>query len=223
MHPPEPPVIAIDGPAASGKGTLARGVAEELGFHLLDSGALYRLVAVAAQRQGVDALDAQGLGAIAQDLDCAFRSEGVLLHGEPVDTELRTEAVSSLASRVAAVPEVRGALLARQRAFRIFPGLVADGRDMGSVVFPDARVKVYLTASPEERARRRHKQLIENGMCASLSVLLQDLRERDVRDASRGHAPLMRSEGSHLLDTTGLGVRAAVDQVLAWYGQASAM
>lgn len=214
------PVIAVDGPAASGKGTLARRVAATLDFHLLDSGALYRLVALAAGRAGVVPEDAAGLGRVAAGLDCRFDGEAILLGGEAVQDLLRSESVSALASRVAAVPAVRTALLQRQRDFRRLPGLVADGRDMGTVVFPDAVVKVYLTATPEERARRRHKQLMEKGMCATFPDLLQDLLERDARDASRGLAPMVRGADAHLLDTTGLSVDAAVEQVLAWYRQA---
>lgn len=216
--PPMPaPVIAIDGPSASGKGTVAQGVARTLGFHYLDSGALYRLVALATLRAGRPLDDAAAITAIAATLDARFVDGRILLAGDEVGTALREEAVSAAASKVAAMPGVRAALLARQRAFREPPGLVADGRDMGSVVFPDARLKVFLTASAELRAARRHKQLIEQGIAANLPSLLLDLRERDARDASRPVAPLVQCEDARLLDTTDLGVPAAVAQVVEWY------
>ncbi len=211
------PVIAIDGPSASGKGTVARRVAEALGFRFLDSGALYRLVALQALRAGVDLDDREALAEVARSLDCGFQGETVLLAGEPVTAVLRTEEVSAAASRVAGQPGVRAALLERQRAFREPPGLVADGRDMGSVVFPEAQLKVFLTASPEERARRRHKQLMEKGIDARLSTLLQDINERDARDASREVAPLVQCEDARVLDTTGLSVEQATQQVLDWF------
>lgn len=211
------PVIAIDGPSASGKGTVAREVARRLGFVFLDSGALYRLVGLAALQAGVDPGDEEQVAAIASALDCAFEDGAVLLDGRPVTDAIRGEAVSLAASRVAALPRVRAALLDRQRAFRRRPGLVADGRDMGSVVFPDAVLKVFLTAAAEERARRRHKQLIEKGIDARLPDLLQDIEARDARDASRGVAPLARCEDARLLDTTGLSVEEAVQRVLSWF------
>jgi 3-phosphoshikimate 1-carboxyvinyltransferase len=211
------PVIAIDGPSASGKGTVAHRVAEALGFQFLDSGALYRLVALQALRAGVDLDDQQTLAAVARDLDCGFQGETVLLRGEPVSEALRTEEVSTAASRVAGLRLVRAALLERQRAFRQAPGLVADGRDMGSVVFPQAPLKVFLTASPEERARRRHKQLMEKGIDARLPTLLQDINERDARDASREVAPLVLCEDARVLDTTGLSVDQATQRVLDWF------
>jgi 3-phosphoshikimate 1-carboxyvinyltransferase len=211
------PVIAIDGPSASGKGTVARRVAEALGFRFLDSGALYRLVALQALRSGVGLGDPQALARVARELDCSFRDETVLLSDQPVTEQLRTEEVSAAASRVAGLQPVRAALLERQRAFRQAPGLVADGRDMGSVVFPQARLKVFLTASPEERARRRHKQLIEKGIDARLPTLLQDINERDARDASREVAPLVRCDDARVLDTTGLSVDQAARQVLDWF------
>jgi 3-phosphoshikimate 1-carboxyvinyltransferase len=213
------PVIAIDGPSASGKGTVARRVAEALGFGFLDSGALYRLVALQALRSGVDLDDPQALARLAAELDCRFEGETVLLSGEPVAPALRTEEVSVAASRVAALQPVRSALLERQRAFRRPPGLVADGRDMGSVVFPDAQLKVFLTASPEERARRRHKQLMEKGIDARLPTLLQDINARDVRDAGREAAPLVQCKDARLLDTTGLTVDQAARQVLDWFDE----
>jgi 3-phosphoshikimate 1-carboxyvinyltransferase len=213
------PVVAIDGPSASGKGTVARRLAQALGFHFLDSGVLYRLVALAALRSGVDQGDEPALARLARQFDCRFEGEDVLLSSEVVTDALRAEEVSALASRVAAVPAVREALLARQRAFRRPPGLVADGRDMGSVVFPDASLKVFLTASPEERAKRRHKQLMEKGIDATLASLLQDISQRDARDASRSVAPLVRCADARLLDTTALTVDQAVAQVLRWYGE----
>jgi 3-phosphoshikimate 1-carboxyvinyltransferase len=216
-----PPVIAIDGPSASGKGTVAKEVAERLGFEFLDSGALYRLTALAALQAGVDAADEPRVAAIARNLDCRFEGDTVFLAGQPVTEAIRREEVSAAASRVAALPAVRAALLDRQRAFRRPPGLVADGRDMASVVFPDAALKVFLTASPEERASRRHKQLMEKGISATLPDLLQDINQRDARDSARGVAPLARCEGARLLDTTGLSIEQAVQQVLQWFREAA--
>jgi cytidylate kinase len=214
------PVIAIDGPSASGKGTVAQAVARALGFHYLDSGALYRLVALAALRQGAD-LDAHaGLTAVARTLDVRFAGDEVFLGEAPATEAIRTEACSAAASRVAAVPGVRAALLDRQRAFRRPPGLVADGRDMGSLVFPDARLKVFLTASLEARAERRHKQLKDKGIAANIQVLLRDLQERDARDAARVVAPLKPAPDARILDTTGLSPGEAADAVLAWYREA---
>jgi 3-phosphoshikimate 1-carboxyvinyltransferase len=216
------PVIAVDGPAASGKGTVAAGVARALGFHLLDSGALYRLVALKALRAGIP-LDAEApLAAAAAALDVTIAPDGIRLDGTDVSDALRTEAVSAAASRVAAWPAVRGALLGRQRGFRQPPGRVADGRDMGTVVFPDALVKVFVTASVEERAARRHKQLIEKGNSVSIDSLLRDLRERDARDAGRTAAPLVAAADAVILDTTQLTVDAAVDFVLDRYRAAVA-
>jgi 3-phosphoshikimate 1-carboxyvinyltransferase len=215
------PVIAIDGPSASGKGTVARGVAQALGFAFLDSGALYRLVALAALQAGVDPGDEAAVGRIARDLDVRFRGETIHLAGQLVTDAIRREEVSAAASRVAALPAVREALLERQRDFRRPPGLVADGRDMGSTVFPGAALKVFLTASPEERARRRHKQLMEKGIDATLASLLQDIEQRDARDAERGASPLIRCEDARLLDTTDLSVDQAIQQVLQWYREAS--
>jgi len=214
------PVIAIDGPSASGKGTVARELAQALGFHFLDSGALYRLVALAAMKRGIGWDESQPLMQLAAGLNCRFEGERVLLDEEDVTLAIRAEDVSAGASRVAAVGPVRQALLARQRAFRNPPGLVADGRDMGSVVFPDAVVKVFLTATAEERARRRYKQLMDKGIRANLSALLQDISERDARDASRGVAPLQKCADAHLLDTTNLAVEQAVSRILTWYRQA---
>ncbi len=208
------PVIAVDGPSASGKGTVAARVAARLGFHLLDSGALYRVVALAGLRAGVALDDEQALARIAASLPLTFAPDRVLLGGEDVTLAIRAEEISAGASRVAALPAVRAALLARQRAFRQLPGLVADGRDMATVVFPDAPVKVFLTASAEARAERRHKQLIEKGLPATLSGLLQDLRERDARDVKRSVAPLAQSADAALVDTTDMTIEQAVEAVL---------
>jgi cytidylate kinase len=214
-------VIAIDGPSASGKGTVAQRVAQALGYHYLDSGALYRLVALAAARRGVDLDDAAGLAALAAGLDVRFDAGEVWLDGQRVTEAIRTEAVSVASSRVAAVPGVRAALLDRQRAFRQPPGLVADGRDMGSVVFPDARLKVFLTATPEARAERRYKQLNDKGIPANIQTLLLDLRERDARDAARAVAPLRAAPDARRLDTTGMTAMEAAQTVLSWVREAS--
>lgn len=211
------PVIAIDGPSASGKGTVAALVARELGFHYLDSGALYRVAACAALQRGIDLDNEPALAAMAAHLDLAFAAGEVFLDGRPVGDAIRTEEAGRAASRIAALPFLRAALLALQRGFRRPPGLVTDGRDMGSVVFPDATVKVFLTASAEERARRRYNQLMEKGFAANLPSLVEDLRERDARDASRASAPLRQEQDAYLLDTTQMGISQAVDQVLAWY------
>ena len=208
------PVIAIDGPSASGKGTVAAQVAARLGFHYLDSGALYRLVALAASRAGVVTDDEMRLAELAATLPAQFDADRVLLDGEDVSLAIRSEDVSVGASRVAALPAVRAALLERQRAYRRAPGVVADGRDMGSVVFPHAALKVFLTASAEARAERRYKQLIEKGLPANIASLLRDLRERDARDAARSVAPLAQGADAVLLDTTDLTIQQAVDAVL---------
>lgn len=214
------PVVAIDGPSASGKGTVAQRVADALGFHYLDSGALYRTVALAALRRGIDLESRLETSRIALNLNIRFLSGRIVLGGEDVSDALRAEEVGVGASRVAAHPEVRAALLDRQRAFRQPPGLVADGRDMGSVVFPDAALKIYLTASAEERALRRYKQLIEKGMSASMSPLLQEIRARDARDSARAAAPLQKCTDAMELDTTGMSIEAAVAAVLRAYRKA---
>jgi 3-phosphoshikimate 1-carboxyvinyltransferase len=211
------PVIAIDGPSASGKGTVAQLVANRLGFNYLDSGALYRVLALAAGRKGIALDDEPRLAGLALDMDVRFSGADVWLDGEMVDDELRGEQCAAGASRVAALPAVRAALLDKQRAFRRAPGLVTDGRDMGSVVFPDSRVKVFLTASAEVRAERRYKQLKEKGMDANIAALLQDIRARDERDSQRSVAPLQQAPGASLLDTSGLTAVQAVDEVLARY------
>ena len=214
------PVIAIDGPSASGKGTVAKLVAERLGFRYLDSGALYRLVALGAQRASIDWVDEPALAALAIALDVRFEGEDIFLNQELVTDALRAEQVSAGSSKVAALGSVRRALLERQRAFRRSPGLVADGRDMGTVVFPDARVKIFLTADAEERAQRRYKQLIGKGMGANISTLLQDIRARDERDTARAVAPLQKDSDASLLDTTRLSIDEAVEQVVALYNAA---
>jgi 3-phosphoshikimate 1-carboxyvinyltransferase len=211
------PVIAIDGPSASGKGTVTRLVAARLGFHHLDSGALYRLVALAVTRAGLAPTDEAAAAAVAASLPVRFEGDEVLLDGERVTDAIRTEEVSTVASHVAALPAVRAALLSRQRAFRRLPGLVAEGRDMGSVVFPEAELKVFLTASPEARAERRYKQLKEKGITATLAALLQDLRERDARDATRSAAPLKQSPGARSLDTTSMSAEQAAALIAGWY------
>jgi 3-phosphoshikimate 1-carboxyvinyltransferase len=211
------PVIAIDGPSASGKGTVAQRVAEKLGFHYLDSGALYRLVALAALKAGVSWEDEAALGELASRLDVRFEGGKIILSNEVVTDAIRTEECSRGASTVAKWPAVRAALLARQRAFRVAPGLVADGRDMGSVVFPDAQLKIFLTASAEVRADRRYKQLMEKGMSANIQTLLQDIRERDARDSQRSAAPLQKCADASLLDTSALTIDQAVDAVLQRY------
>ena len=212
-----PPVIAIDGPSASGKGTVAREVADALGFHFLDSGTLYRLVALAALEQGADLENASDIAAIARTLDVTFDPHAIWLDGRRVTDAIRSEEVGAVASRVAALQPVRTALLERQRAFREAPGLVADGRDMGSVVFPDAALKIFLTADAAERARRRYKQLMEKGMSASMDALLQEIRDRDARDSERAAAPLQKSADALELDTTGMSVEDVVAEVLARY------
>jgi 3-phosphoshikimate 1-carboxyvinyltransferase len=208
------PVIAIDGPSASGKGTVAQRVAKQLGYHFLDSGALYRLTALAAMRAGVALEDEAAVAGVAAALPAEFVGERILLAGEEVTEAIRAEEVGVGASRVAAMPAVRAALLDRQRAYRQLPGLVADGRDMGSVVFPEAPVKVFLTASAEARAERRYKQLMEKGMPANMRTLLQDLQERDARDAARAVAPLKQCADAELVDTTPMGIDEAVAAVL---------
>jgi len=211
------PVIAIDGPAASGKGTVAINAAQLLGFHYLDSGALYRLVALNALRAGVPLDDERALAALAADLNASFDAGSVWLDGHDVAAAIREEAVSEAASRVATLPRVRQALLSRQRAFRRPPGLVAEGRDMGTVVFPDAPLKVFVTASPEERARRRYNQLIEKGNSITLPSLLRDIRERDERDSTRATAPLKPAADALILDTTDLTIDAATAFVVQKY------
>jgi 3-phosphoshikimate 1-carboxyvinyltransferase len=207
------PVIAIDGPSASGKGTVAQLVAAKLGYHYLDSGALYRLLAVAAQRDGILLTDEAGLAALAARIEIRFEGEQIWLDGALVGGELRSEQCAAAASQVAALPQVRAALLNKQHAFRRAPGLVADGRDMGSVVFPDAALKVFLTASAEARAERRYKQLMEKGISANIVALLLDIRMRDERDTQRSASPLQQAPGARLLDTTALSIDEAVQDI----------
>lgn len=213
------PVLTVDGPSGSGKGTVSRAVAERLGWHFLDSGALYRAAGLAARRRGIRPDAADALAALARGLDIRFVERPdddpeVRVDGEDVGGELRTEEVGALASAIAAVPAVRAALVDRQRAFRQLPGLVADGRDMGTVIFPDAEVKVFLTASAAARAERRHKQLKQKGLDVKLSDLLQEIESRDARDAARTVAPLRPAADAIVIDSTGLPVEAVVDRVL---------
>jgi cytidylate kinase len=211
------PVIAIDGPTASGKGTIAQALARELGFGCLDSGALYRVVALLALRRGIDTGDALRLAQVARSAHPLFERGRVELDGEDVTEAIRAEEVGRAASHVSAHAAVRDELLQLQRSFRRWPGLVADGRDMGTVVFPDARLKVFLTASVEVRAQRRLKQLMEKGISASLADLLLDLCERDERDRTRPVAPLKAADDAYELDASSLTVDEVVGQVLAWY------
>jgi cytidylate kinase len=210
MSDADPPVIAVDGPAASGKGTIAQGVARALGYHYLDSGSLYRLVALKALQAGIPLDDGPRLAQAAAGMTTAFVGERFELDRIDVTTAIRSPGISAAASQVAVFPEVRRALLARQRAFRRPPGLVADGRDMGTVVFPDALLKVYVTASAEERARRRYKQLIEKGNPVTLAGLLREIRERDARDSARAAAPLRTAADAIVLDTTDMSIDASI-------------
>ncbi len=211
------PVITIDGPSASGKGTVAERVAQALGFYFLDSGALYRLTALAAIKAGTPLNDATAVAQLAASLPAEFRAGNIWLAQENVSNAIRAEAIGEAASQVAAIPAVRTALLERQHAYARPPGLVADGRDMGTVVFPTAAAKVFLTASADARAERRYKQLIEKGMSASLPALVADMQARDARDSGRAVAPLQPAPDALLLDTTELGVEAAVQAVLDHY------
>ncbi len=211
------PVIAIDGPTASGKGTVAHRVADRLGFHYLDSGSLYRLTALAAQRAGVDPADESRVADLASGLAVRFVGDQVWLAGENVTDDIRTESVSQNASRVAALPLVRKALLQRQRDFQTPPGLVCDGRDMGSVVFPAATIKFFLTASVEARAERRTKQLKQKGMSAIIADVVKELRIRDDRDMTRPVAPLKHYPDAYLIDTTEISADEAVEKILSLY------
>lgn len=216
------PVVTVDGPSGVGKGTLSQQLARHLGWHFLDSGALYRLLGLAARRQGVDPADAAGLESLALKLDVRFvpTEQGettILLNNQDVTREIRTEQAGNDASRVAAVPAVRAALLQRQRDFRQLPGLVADGRDMGTTVFPEAPLKFFLTASAEVRAERRYKQLKEKGLDASLTTLLAEIAERDERDRTRSVSPLKPAEDAIIIDTSHLGIDEVFSVVLERY------
>lgn len=213
----KPPVITIDGPSGTGKGSVAKAVADHLGFALLDSGALYRTLGIAVLRHGVPLEDHGRVAALARNLDIEFGRDGpdsVWLEGTDASLAIRTEQGSDMASRVGSIPAARAALLDRQLAFRKPPGLVADGRDMGTVVFPDAQVKIFLTASAEERAHRRYKQLIAKGIGAILPDLLRDLKERDERDSLRAISPLKPAEDATVLDTTNLNLSQVIGRVL---------
>jgi cytidylate kinase len=221
------PIVTIDGPSGSGKGTISRAVARRIGWHLLDSGALYRLVAVAGAGQGLDSADVAGHAKLAERMDVDFRvapggGEIICLEGKDVTAKVRSEEGGQGASRVAAWPEVRAALLARQHAFARPPGLVADGRDMGTVVFPGAHLKIFLTASAAERARRRHKQLKDKGSDVSLAGLSREIAERDQRDSTRAASPLKPAPDAEVIDSTGLSIDEVVERVLA-YGRARAL
>jgi len=216
---PSAPVVTIDGPSGSGKGTVSRAVAAHAGWHLLDSGALYRLTALAGLERGLEPDDVQGHAREAARMDVSFSpgvdQEAVTLDGRDVTAALRSEAAGAGASRVAAWPQVRQALLARQKAFARAPGLVADGRDMGTVVFPDAVLKIFLTATQAERAERRYKQLKDKGSGVSLAALSREIAERDHRDSTRAVAPLKPAPDAHVIDSTGLGIEEVVERVLA--------
>ena len=219
--PSHTPIVTIDGPSGSGKGTISRAVARHLGWHLLDSGALYRLVALAGARKGLAQDDQEGHARLAAAMDVVFGSddqggERVTLAGEDVTAAIRSETAGQGASRVAAWPVVRTALLERQRAFAALPGLVADGRDMGTVVFPAADLKIFLTASPEERAQRRYKQLKDKGSGVSLAALSREITARDLRDSTRAVAPLRPADDARVIDSTGLSIEAVVARVLEW-------
>jgi cytidylate kinase len=211
------PVIAIDGPSASGKGTIAAAVARHLGFHYLDSGALYRIVGLIAGERGANLDNDSEISSISLNLNINFDNDKVWVDGREVSDLIRGEVAGAAASRVAALPGVRAALMTLQHGFRRAPGLVADGRDMGSVVFPDAGLKIYLTATPEERAQRRYNQLMEKGLGASMAALLQDIRDRDHRDSNRAAAPLLKCADAMEIDTTGIPVAAVVAKVLQLY------
>ena len=208
------PVITIDGPTASGKGTVAQRVASALGWAVLDSGALYRLTALAVQQQGIDPENETAVAHVAATLDVQFLPDEILLTGQEVSELIRQEHVGNLASRLAPNPKLRAALLSRQRAFRLAPGLVADGRDMGTIVFQDAQVKIFLIADVQARAQRRAKQLIEKGISANLEDLLADMRARDARDTQRSVAPLIAAKDAHVVDSSTLTIDQTVQSIL---------
>jgi len=211
------PIIAIDGPTASGKGTVAQAVAKELGFHYLDSGALYRLVGLASKQANVEFSQHQQLAQLSLGLQIEFKENQVLLNQKDVTEAIRTEEMGQRASSVGAIPAVREALFSLQKGFLKPPGLVADGRDMATVIFPEAELKVFLTATPQIRAQRRYKQLIAKGISANIDILTQDLVERDMRDTQRETAPLVQSEDAFLLDTSNQTIEEAVKQIIVWY------
>ncbi|MER2512243.1 MAG: (d)CMP kinase [Nitrosomonas ureae] len=213
------PVITIDGPSASGKGTVAQLVAQKIGFHYLDSGALYRLVALKTLQSHTDIHDADQIAQIAKRLDIVFKNEQIYLDDAIVTEDIRAEQCGLLASQLAAYSQVRATLTERQRAFRQPPGLVTDGRDMGSVIFPDATLKIFLTASAEIRAHRRYNQLKEKGISANMADLLHDIKKRDERDSTRSIAPLGQNVDARLLDTSALTISQAQDIVLSWYNE----
>lgn len=214
------PIVTIDGPSGSGKGTMSMMLARKLGFHYLDSGALYRLLALAASRHKVALDNIEGLAVLAAHMDITFAMKAdngapqIILEGEDVSTQIRAEEIGLLASKVAAIPEVRAALLQRQHAFAVKPGLIADGRDMGTVVFPSAQVKIFLTASTDERAKRRYKQLIEKGENVNLPALIDSVRERDERDSQRAVSPLVPAPDAHQIDSTDLSVEEVLQLIL---------
>lgn len=215
-------VIAIDGPVASGKGSVSSGVAKVLGFHVLDSGALYRLTVLACMNQGMELGDAAAAEKVARLLKPLFKDGKIYLEGKDVTDAIRTEEVGLNASKIAAYPGVRKALFELQRRSAVEPGLVADGRDMGSVVFPEARLKIFLTASAESRAKRRYNQLKEKGISSNIDDLVSDLKDRDRRDMERSVAPLKPAEGARILDSSDLTLQETIDQVLAWYRESKA-
>ena len=213
------PVITIDGPTASGKGTVAQRVASALGWGALDSGALYRLTALAVQQQAIDPENETAVADVAATLNVQFRPNEILLGGQDVSEVIRQEHVGNLASRLAPNPKLRAALLSRQRAFRLAPGLVADGRDMGTIVFPDAQVKIFLIADVQARAQRRAKQLIEKGISANLEDLLADMRARDARDTQRSVAPLIAAKDAHVVDSSTLTIDQTVQSILGLWSR----
>ena len=216
------PVITIDGPTASGKGTVAHRVASQLGWQVLESGALYRLSALAVLERGIDPNDAQAVSLVPALLNIQFHTNGILLDGKEVSARIRHEQIGNLASQIAPIPALRAALLERQRAFRVQPGLVADGRDMGTIVFPDAPLKIFLVADVEARAQRRCNQLIEKGISANLEDLLQDMRERDARDTQRTVAPLVPAQDAHTVDSSNLTIDQTVQVIMdLWFMVAS--
>lgn len=207
-------IITIDGPSGSGKGTIADLLSRQLGWQVLDSGALYRILGLSVHRAGIGFEDADKIAKLAENMPAVFRDGAVLLDGEDVSLEIRTETAGNNASRVAAIPAVRDALLSWQRAYATGPGLVADGRDMGTVVFPDAQLKIFLDASAEERAKRRYNQLKEKGIDANFAALTAELEERDRRDRTRSVSPLVPAEDAIVIDSTGVGIEAVLEQIL---------